>query len=359
MLTTGNIDDDSAARAVETIYRNAKSQAQLIEDILDVSRIITGKLRLKARPILLTPIVQTTVESLRPQIEAKNIRLRTEFEFEKLEVNADPDRLQQVFWNLLSNAVKFTPAGGEVTLALKTTNANVEIVVSDTGKGISPDFLPFVFERFRQADGSTTRNHGGLGLGLAIVRHIVELHGGTVEVKSDGEGKGATFTVCLPLAKTPPVSPAPSALADAAGNYSANAESSADDLRLKGMRVLLVDDEKDSLELLATILAQKGVEVRPHLTVREALETVRNWKPDAIISDLAMPDEDGYSLIRKLRELPAEHGGATPAIALTAYVGVKERTKVLSSGFQLYVPKPVEPSELLAALASLIAKAES
>ena len=356
MLTSGNFDQASASRAIQTIYRNARSQAQLIEDILDVSRIITGKLRINAKPILLTPIIQSTVESLRPLIESKNIRLSMRFDFESQKVSADPDRLQQVVWNLLSNAVKFTPERGEITLALENAEAGARIVVSDTGKGISREFLPFVFERFRQADGSTTRHHGGLGLGLAIVRHIVELHGGTVEVMSEGEGKGTTFTVVLPFSEavlnsteewngqTLPVE-----------NSAANeAEPDASKNDLNGLRVLLLDDENDSLELLTTVLTQHGIEVRPHSNVRDALETLKTWKPNVIISDLAMPEEDGYSFIKKLRELSPEDGGEIPAIALTAYVGVKERTKVLSSGFQMYVPKPVEPTELISALAGIV-----
>lgn len=356
MLTSGTFDQTSAARAIQTIYRNAKSQAQLIEDILDVSRIITGKLRIDAKPVLLAPIIQTAVESLRPLIESKNIRLHMSFDFESHKVSADPDRLQQVVWNLLSNAVKFTPEKGEIMLALENAESGTKIVISDTGKGISPEFLPFVFERFRQADGSTTRHHGGLGLGLAIVRHIVELHGGSVEVMSEGDGKGTTFTVDLPFAETPVTLPEESNGQSLPLNASGSieADSGVFENSLKGLRVILLDDENDSLELLVTLLTQNGVEVRPHSNVRDALDTLKNWKPDVIISDLAMPEEDGYSFIKKLRELSPEDGGTIPAIALTAYVGIKERTKVLSSGFQLYVPKPVEPTELLSTLAGVV-----
>jgi PAS domain S-box-containing protein len=356
MLISGSFDPDNASRALETIYRNAKSQAQLIEDILDVSRIITGKLRLNARLISVSPIIQAVVESLRPSIEAKNIRLHMALDFEPRMACADPDRLQQVIWNLLSNAIKFTPEKGQITVELESGESETKIIVSDTGKGISPEFLPFVFERFRQADGSTTRQHGGLGLGLAIVRHIVELHGGTVEVGSGGEGKGTTFTVSLPLPETP-LSSAGETNEENSGAKQSNpgeAEKAVYESEIKGLRVLLVDDENDTLELLATVLVQNGAEAKSHTNVADALETIKEWKPDVIISDIAMPEEDGYSFIKKLRALPPEEGGKIPAIALTAYVGIRERTQVLSSGFQMYIPKPVEPTELVSTLASLV-----
>jgi PAS domain S-box-containing protein len=353
MLATGNFDEDYISRGLETIYRNAKSQAQLIEDILDVSRIITGKLRINTKPISIYPIIQAVVESLRPSIEAKNIGLRVGFDFEPRMVQADPDRVQQVVWNLLSNAIKFTPEGGRITVLLESDESETKIIVSDSGKGISPEFLPFVFDRFRQADGSTTRQHGGLGLGLAIVRHIVELHGGTVEVGSEGEGKGTTFTVRLPLPET---SAANTDKSDSAAkrSISNDGEQELYQNKLKGLRVILLDDEKDTLELLAALLSQSGVEVKSQTNVRSALKAITQWKPDVIISDIAMPEEDGYSFIRKLRDLPPEDGGTIPAIALTAYVGIKDRTQVLSSGFQMYVPKPVEPTELLVTLANLV-----
>ena len=356
MLISGKFNEDYTSRALETIYRNAKSQAQLIEDILDVSRIITGKLRINANPVSLAPIIQSVVESLRPSIEAKQIRLRMGLDFEPRKIYADPERLQQVVWNLLSNAIKFTPEKGQITIELESGESETKVIVSDTGKGISPEFLHFVFDRFRQADGSTTRTHGGLGLGLAIVRHIIELHGGTVEVRSEGEGQGTTFTVRLPVSETP--------LDDAEktnGHEKGAEQFDSDELilsahqnEIKGKRILLVDDEKDTLELVGDVLAQNGVEVRTHTSVADALETLKQWKPDVIISDIAMPEEDGFSFIKKLKTLSPEEGGTIPAIALTAYVGIKERTQVLSSGFQMYVPKPVEPSELLAALASLV-----
>jgi hypothetical protein len=348
MLTSGRFNPAEVSRAVETIYRNAKSQAQLIEDILDVSRIITGKIRLEPRPVLLSPTIQLAVESLRPAIEAKNIRLQMQLDFEPRMVNADPDRLQQVVWNLLSNAVKFTPENGQVTIRLEADDRKTKIVVSDTGKGISPEFLPFIFERFRQADGSSTRKHGGLGLGLSIVHHIVELHGGAVEAISQGENAGTIFTVTLPLWETSLSG------AKASNNESNGSGSRISDnhTRIEGLKILIVDDEKDTLDLLAAVLGQEGAEVKAKTSASAALEIVAEWRPDIIVSDIAMPEEDGYSFIRKLRDLPPEQGGATPAIALTAYVGIKERTRVLESGFQMYVPKPVEPSELLSAIAN-------
>ena len=359
MLATGDFDGEYTARAVETIYRNARSQAQLVEDILDVSRIITGKMRVDARPVAASPVVRTAIESLRPAVEAKHIRLSQVFDFEPRMVHADPERLRQVVWNLLSNAIKFTPEGGQIAVAVESGEAETRIVVSDTGKGIEPEFLPYVFDRFRQQDGSTTRQHGGLGLGLAIVRHIVELHGGRVEVGSEGAGRGATFTVRLPLADPhPPAAeeaewPGPGPPPRPEHGASERATRTA---AIEGLRVLLLDDEPDTLELLAGLLSRHGAEVRPRANVRDALELVREWRPDVIVSDIAMPGEDGYTFIRQLRALPAAEGGTTPAVALTAYVGVRERTQVLSSGFQMYVPKPVEPSELLSALAELVGR---
>ena len=354
LLRDASFDAPDARRAIETIYRNAKAQAQLVEDILDVSRIITGKLSINARPASLVPVIQTAAEALRPSIEAKGIRLRMRFDFEPRLTLADPDRLQQVVWNLLSNAVKFTPEGGEVTVELESAGAETRIVVSDTGKGIGPEFLPYVFDRFRQADGSTTRAHGGLGLGLAIVRHIVELHGGAVEVRSEGEGRGTTFVVRLPLAEAHPANAGGAGERSSTAGRHSPAEAARSPNGVKGLRVLLLDDEEDTLELLSAALARSGVEVRSQTSVRAALEVLKGWKPDVIVSDIAMPGEDGYSFIRKLRALPPEDGGTIPAVALTAYVGIRERTQVLSSGFQLYVPKPVEASELLSTLASLV-----
>jgi signal transduction histidine kinase/ActR/RegA family two-component response regulator len=353
MLRSGRVSQSDMSHAVDTIYRNAKSQAQLIEDILDVSRIITGKIRLEPRPISLAPVIQSAVETLRPAIEAKNIRLQMRLDFEPRTVYADPDRLQQVVWNLLSNAMKFTPEKGQVTIELAADEAETKIIVSDTGRGISAEFLPFVFERFRQADGSSTRQHGGLGLGLAIVRHIVELHGGSVEAASRGENAGTTFTVRLPLSEsTSKVKELNKDILWSNQASVAGAQSITGNNRIKGLRVLLVDDEVDTLDLLGVVLSQNGAKVKARTSARDALEIIKEWQPDVIVSDIAMPEEDGYSFIKKLRALPPDEGGAIPVVALTAYVGIKQRTEVLSNGFQMYVPKPVEPSELLEALAS-------
>jgi hypothetical protein len=274
-------------------------------------------------------------------------------DFEPRTVSADPDRLQQVVWNLLSNAIKFTPEKGQVTIELAADETETKIIVSDTGRGISAEFLPFVFERFRQADGSSTRKHGGLGLGLAIVRHIVELHGGSVEAASRGENAGTIFTVRLPLSEAAnkiKESNKDNLLPDQPPGV--DARSIVGNERIKGLRVLLLDDEIDTLELLVAVLSQNGAQVEARTSVRAALEIIQEWQPDVIVSDIAMPEEDGYSFIKKLRALPPDEGGAIPVIALTAYVGIKQRTEVLSNGFQMYVPKPVEPSELVEALAS-------
>lgn len=352
MLAANKLGENETARAVQTIYRNARSQAQLIEDILDVSRIITGKLRIEPSPIALAPVVQAAVESLRPALEAKHIRLQMRLDFERRMVNADAGRWQQVVWNLLSNAIKFTPAGGQITIELETGENETKIIVSDTGQGIEPEFLPYVFDRFRQADGSPTRNHGGLGLGLSIVRHIVDLHGGTVAAASEGENSGTTFTVSLPLAEIGQKQSKETV--EAKETTSASVQANGVSGQIEGLRILLVDDEPDTLELLASFLDKNKAETKAVSSVAAALETLQNWRPDVIVSDIAMPEEDGYSLIKKLRALPPEAGGTIPVVALTAYVGIKERTKVLSNGFQMYVPKPVEPTELLGALANFV-----
>ena len=351
MLQTNNLGEDGAKKAVATIERNARSQNQLIEDLLDVSRIITGKLRLDIRAVDLPNVITAAIDAVRPAAEAKNIHLQILLDPRAGPISGDPDRLQQIIWNLLSNAVKFTPKNGRIQIRLERINSHIEIVVSDTGKGIEPEFLPNVFDRFSQSDGSMTRRHGGLGLGLAIVRQLVELHGGTVSVESDGSDHGTTFTVSLPLlpVRRDSISDVP--------RIHPKAEESGAGLdcppELTGLRVLLVDDEADSRDLVNLVLEECGAEVVTAESASEALEAVKGEKFQIIISDIGMPDEDGFSLIRKIRRLTDEQGGNTPAIALTAYARAEDRVRALRSGFQIHIAKPVEPAELIAVVANL------
>jgi PAS domain S-box-containing protein len=351
MLRTGQFAGGDAAKALETIERNARSQAQLIDDLLDVSRIITGKLRIDVRPVDPNSFIESAIEAVRPAAEAKGVRVQRIMDTGVVSVTGDPVRLQQVIWNLLSNAIKFTPRGGRVLVRMERVNSHVEITVSDTGAGISPEFLPHVFDRFRQADQRTTRQHGGMGLGLAIVRHLVELHGGTVRAESEGEGQGATFTVLLPVA---PVyqAEASGARVHPAARDTMPSFDCAD--RLDGLRVLVVDDEPDTRELLKAGLGQCGAEVTEAGSAAEALAAISTDAPDLLISDIGMPDEDGYDLIRRVRELSAESGGKVPAIALTAYARTEDRLQALRAGYQMHVTKPVEMAELVAVAASLV-----
>ncbi len=350
MLLSGDLDKAMSTRAVETIYRNAQSQNQLIADLLDVSRIISGKLRLDVRTISLPSIIEAALDAVRPAAAAKNIRLQALIDPQAGPISGDADRLQQVIWNLLTNAVKFTPKEGRVHVKLERVNSHLEITVSDSGVGISPDFLPYVFDRFRQADAATTRIYGGLGLGLSIVRQLTELHGGTVRVESEGEGKGATFIITLPFIA---VKGEPDTL------ERVHPTSNDDKLpldcppSLDGLRVLVVDDEQDTRDLLRAVLEKCGSEVTTAASAAEALDAIERLRPDVLISDLGMPDEDGYALIVKVRKLPAERGGQTPAAALTAYARVEDRLRVLRSGFQIHLPKPVEPTELVTVVANL------
>jgi PAS domain S-box-containing protein len=347
MLLTGALDEATTKEALETIERNARAQSQLIEDLMDISRIITGKLRLDARPVDLASVIEATIASVRPAAEAKALRLQVVLDPLAGPVLGDPARLQQVLWNLLSNAIKFTPKGGSIQVRLERVDSHVEIAVSDTGQGIKPDFLPFVFDRFRQADATTARAHGGLGLGLAIVRHLVELHGGTVRVDSPGEGQGATFTVQLPIMIMHREA------SDKETRYAPSGPSSVVTPALDGLRVLVVEDEADARQLLAVALERHGAEVIAVSSAQEALAAIESATPDVIISDIGMPREDGYALIRKVRALPRERGGNIPAAALTAYAGSEDRKRALLAGFQAHIPKPVDPSELIAVVASL------
>jgi PAS domain S-box-containing protein len=351
LLRTGQTDDEKMAKALETIERNARAQAQLIDDLLDVSRIITGKIRIDVRPVDPNSFIDAAVEAVRPAAEAKGVRLQRIMDTGVATVSGDPVRLQQVVWNLLSNAIKFTPKGGRVQVRLERVNSHIEIAVSDTGPGIASEFLPYVFDRFRQADGRTTRQHGGLGLGLSIVRHLVELHGGTVRAESEGEGQGATFTVLLPVAPVYQTAKAVERVHPAARDTLPLYDCPD---RLDRKRVLVVDDEPDTRELLKAGLGQCGAVVTVVGSAVEALEAIAASVPDLLISDIGMPGEDGYELIRRVRQLPSENGGKLPAIALTAYARVEDRMQALRAGYQMHVPKPVELAELVAVAASLI-----
>lgn len=347
LLRTGRLDPATHVRALETIERNTRLQAQLIEDLLDVSRIIAGKLRLNVRPADISSVIVAAIESLRLAAEAKGIEYRFIPDPSVGIVRCDPDRMQQVIWNLLSNAIKFTPRGGEVEIRLERRNEYAVIVVRDTGQGISPEFLPYVFDRFRQADSTATRVHGGIGLGLSIVRHLVELHGGTVKAESAGPGQGSCFTVQLPLTL------GRQKMAEVFRTEDLSSLTSLRLASLDGLRVLIVEDDSDSRELLTTLLGRCCVDVRAVASCAEALRVIQDQKPDVLVSDIAMPGEDGYTLIRKLRQLDAEHGGCTPAIALTAFARDEDRDRALAAGFQAHLTKPVEPAELTAVVASL------
>ncbi|MFL6256224.1 MAG: PAS domain-containing protein [Pyrinomonadaceae bacterium] len=352
LLADGQINESRTADAFAAIYRNARMQAQLVDDLLDVSRVITGQLRIETVPVNLGEVVEAAAAVVRPAAAAKGVGLNVSIDAEDLTADGDPARLQQVVWNLLSNAVKFTPAGGRVEARVGRAGSQMLVAVSDTGQGIAPEFLPHVFERFRQADMGTTRRHGGLGLGLAIVRQLVELHGGTVEASSEGAGRGATFTVRLPLRAVSDTGQTPAGAAESArigGAFDVTAAPPT----LEGVKVLVVDDEPDARRLLTEVLARRGALVQSASSAVEALEMLQAWRPHVLLSDIGMPEGDGYELIRRVRELPEELGGHTPAVALTAYAGPAHRARALSEGYQLHAAKPVEPAELTAVVASL------
>jgi PAS domain S-box-containing protein len=354
LLRVNDFDEAGRKHAVSVIERNARSQQQLIEDLLDVSRIITGKLRLDVTPIDPAALVEAAIEAVLPGAEAKEIRIEKKMAARVGLVSGDPARLQQVVWNLLSNAIKFTPRGGEVNVRLERVNSHIEISINDSGDGINQEFLPYVFDRFRQADGTTARQYGGLGLGLAIVRHLVELHGGTVRADSPGEGRGATFIVKLPVIPVYRREPgAEEQQVRPTTRQSRKLKSAAD---LDGLKVLVVDDEIDTLELMKVSLKQYGALVSVANSSSEALGLIEQLMPDVIISDIGMPFEDGYELIRKLRELPPESGGRIPAVALTAYARAEDRVRVLRSGYQMHVAKPIELAELITIVANVVGR---
>lgn len=341
LLRTGPLDEPQKQRATEAIERAARSQAQLIEDLLDVSRIVTGKFRLVMREVDAGAVLQLAIDSLRLVAQSKQLTLSLVREGADARINGDPDRLQQVFWNLLSNAVKFTPAAGRVEVGLHVDGESVSIRVSDTGVGIDPEFLPFVFERFRQADSTSTRQHSGMGLGLAIVRHVVELHGGTVRAESAGEGKGSTFTVTLPLFTTSQ---------GAANQDEAVAVASGAGSRHPRIKVLLVEDDPDAREVTAAGLTKVGFEVHAVSGAVKALEMLDVWLPDVVVSDIGMPGMDGYEFVRLLRARRPDRGGNVAAIALTAFAGVSDAARAHASGYQEHLSKPISPDALAQAI---------
>jgi signal transduction histidine kinase/CHASE1-domain containing sensor protein/CheY-like chemotaxis protein len=339
LLEGGTLDSSVTHQAVQTICRNAKAQAQIIDDILDVSRIITGNLYVDLHPLEVVPVVENAINVVRQTADAKGIKIETYFDSTPATISGDANRLQQVVWNLLSNAVKFTKSGGRVCVKVALVGPTVEISVSDTGQGISREFLPYVFDRFRQADSTTTRQHGGLGLGLAIARHLVEIHGGSIHAQSGGDGRGAKFTIKLPLA-------------EAATDVSEGTEKPARSLQLlSGINVLVVDDDSDTLTLMATALSRRQANVTAVSTAGDAIRAITQKRPDVLVSDIAMPDEDGYGLIEKVRRLENGQSENIPAVAITAYAKDEDRMRALSAGFQIYLAKPVELTELISVVA--------
>lgn len=351
LIRTRKLTDSELTRALDTIERNARSQSQLIDDLLDVSRIITGKLSIDRGRVNVSKVIETALDAIRPLADAKQIEFTNATPATDIAVLGDPNRLQQIFWNLFSNAVKFTPHGGRVSIEAARHDSRVRISVADTGIGIKPEFVPFIFDRFRQADGSTTREHGGLGLGLAIVQHLVDLHGGSVEVTSEGANRGSTFTVMIPLAVDNVLDESETTLYETAGSCVFNAR------LLDGVKVLVVDDEPDSRELLMTILTNCGSDVRCSDSAATAMLEFDQWNPDLLVSDIGMPIEDGYSLIRRIRNLASHHAGI-PAVALTAYATDEDRSQALLAGFQMHVPKPIEPESFVTSIASVLGRNE-
>ncbi|WP_339458915.1 ATP-binding protein [Nodularia spumigena] len=368
LLRSRKLSDIQIAKAMETIERNARMQTQLVEDLLDISRMIRGKLHLHVCTCNLVPLIESAVETVHLAAQAKEIDLRISLipspempqDHSRFLVSGDIERLQQIIWNLLSNAIKFTPTGGRIEIRLcqsveddeklaRTITSYAQIQVIDTGIGIKPEFLPYVFDRFRQADSSSTRSYGGLGLGLAIVRHLVELHGGIISVDSQGENEGATFTVKLPL-----LLESQAVIPDSVNQNNADFAYPSPVPSLLGVRVLVVDDEMDTRDFISTVLEECQAEVKAVKSVSEALQVIIDWKPDVLVSDIAMPEEDGYSLIRKVRSQPQEQGGKIPAAALTAYARAEDRTRAIQEGYQLHLPKPIEPAELATVVASLV-----
>ena len=354
LLRSGNLDEENSRQAAEIIERNARAQVQLVEDLLDVSRVITGKLRLDIKLIDLISVIENAIEAIKPAAAAKIIKIETAFESNDSEIYADASRLQQIVWNLLSNAVKFTSPGGEIRINLRKIESCIEIKITDTGQGIEPEFLPFVFDRFRQADGATTRLHSGLGLGLSIVKHLVEMHGGNVSAESAGAGQGATFTVKLPRQS---VRTSDNGLGEnlvLSGQTEKGSPGLCEEKTLNGVRVLAVDDDADSRDMLQIILEKHGANVKTAASAAEALEILQSSETDILISDIGMPVEDGYALVSQIRKLPAENGGAIPAVALTGFARPEDNKIALEKGFDKHVPKPVDPETLIREITDLI-----
>ena len=347
LLEAGKLGAEQSRRAVEIILRNVNVQVRLVDDLLDMSSVVSGRMRLAVQPVNVLDVIVEALDAVRPGAEAKGIQLQSVLDSPGAQVSGDPGRLQQVVWNLLYNAVKFTPRHGRVLVKLQQVKSHVEIVVTDTGQGISAELLPYIFDRLRQGDSSRARAQGGLGIGLALVRHIAELHGGSVFVESAGEGQGATFVVKLPLM-----------VAGVREKAVAQAKTGPPDRpSLVGVRILVVDDDSAAVELVQEVLGQAGGEARGAVTADEALRTLERWLPDVLVSDIEMPGEDGYTLIRKIRALSPERGGKTPAVALTAFGRPEDRIRSLMAGFNIHVSKPVDPDELTAIVASLAGRA--
>ncbi|HEV7868281.1 MAG TPA: PAS domain S-box protein [Chthoniobacteraceae bacterium] len=353
ILQGGDLVEGELEQGLEVIGRAAKSQQHIIEDLLDMSRILSGKVRLDVQKVELGTVLEAALETVRPAAQAKGIRLHSVIDPVAAPVSGDPQRIQQVFWNLLSNAIKFTPRGGRIEVLLQRVNSHLQASIADTGIGIASDFLPHVFDRFRQADASTTRTHGGLGLGLAIVKQLVELHGGSVFAKSPGLGKGATFSVVLPLAAVAEPSFA-SSPRDVQGNEANQRPMAA----LNGITVLVVDDDNDSRAMVAKTLEKAGASVSTASSADEALRTLDESLPQVLVSDIGMPEKNGYALLEELRARPAEKGGKIPAAALTAYTRVEDRVQAMCAGFQILLPKPVDATELVATVAALAKQAK-
>jgi PAS domain S-box-containing protein len=351
ILASGHLNIEASSRAVQSVIRSARQQTRLVDDLLDVSRIVSGSLRLTVESVALAPVIEAAIDTIRLAAEAKFIQLQVVLDSSEVVVSGDHARLQQIVWNLLSNAVKYTPKDGRILVTLEYTNSVAQITVKDSGRGIEPDFLPFVFDRFRQADSSSTRAIGGLGLGLAIVRHLVELHGGTADAHSEGANLGATFTVRLPIraVQTDRRHGTPTPERSVPGDVLAE-----DPPDLHGVTVLVVEDDDETRDLLKTLMTLAGAQTITAVSAVEALAVLIKNRPDILICDIGLPVEDGYSLIRKIRSRSAAEGGRIPAVALTAFARTEDRTRALRAGFQSHLAKPAEPSELLAVVAALV-----